>query len=210
MDEIKVQAVTTKEEIATAVERHLTSESMIGIISENALDAFNSICDSKAPDIVDRIDATAKTVLKEDPWLKIHVEAIATKITSTEKSKVQEMVNQTVHSTATQRVIDGLAKTACNRHAAVATKNFKEVINEEDMTDATQTDNEEGAADATRTANHPAFADARRKAAEGQTEEEETELDEEAARGKKKTQKATEYVIFKSLNKFGQMDISSI
>ena len=78
-----------------------------------------------------------------------------------EKQNIQELVTQTVHSSATQRVIDGLAKTACNRHAAAATNDFKEVINEEGAADATQTDNEEGAADATQTAHHPAFVDTR-------------------------------------------------
>ena len=39
---------------------------------------------------------------------------------------------------------------------------------------------------------------------------EETELDEETATEKKEKQKAIDYVIFKALDKFGQMDISSI
>ena len=78
------------------------------------------------------------------------------------------------------------------------------------MTDATQTNNEEGVADANWKANHPAFKNAWQIAAEGQTEEEETELDEETATEKKEKQKAIDYVIFKALNKFVQMDISSI
>ena len=99
------------------------------------------------------------------------------------------MMNQTVHSIATQRVIDGLAKTACNWHAAVATNDFKDVIDEEDVTDATQPDNEEGVADAKRKANYPAFEKVQQIAEEGQMEEEETELDEETATEKRRNKR---------------------
>ena len=70
--------------------------------------------------------------MKDDVWLKTHVENIAAKSTAFEKKNVQEMVSQIVHSSTTQRIIDGYSKTACNKHAAAATKDFSDVISEED------------------------------------------------------------------------------
>ena len=64
--------------------------------------------------------------------------------------------------------------------------------------------------DAERKALHPAFATARRMAAEGKMETEETEVDEKTATENKEKQKELNFTLFKSLNKFGQMDIDSI
>ena len=47
-------------------------------------------------------------------------------------------------------------------------------------------------------------------AGEEKTEEKETELDEAAAKEKKKIQGTQDYLIFKSLNNFGQMYIANI
>ena len=76
MDKIGMSAITIKEEIETAVEHHLTSEPMKDIISANALELFTTICDSKIPEIVDRMETTTKAILKDDIWLKNHVESI--------------------------------------------------------------------------------------------------------------------------------------
>ena len=40
------------------------------------------------------------------------------------------MVSQIVHSSTTQRIIDGYSQTACNKHAAGATTDFLEIISE--------------------------------------------------------------------------------
>ena len=80
IDEIDLAAITIKEEIDTAVKHHLTSENMKDIISENALESFTTICNSKSPEIVDRIRTTTKAILKDDVWLKTHVENIAVRI----------------------------------------------------------------------------------------------------------------------------------
>ena len=92
MDEIDLSAVTIKEEIETAVERHLTSEPMKDIISANALESFSTICDSKSSDIVDRIEATTKAILKDDIWLKQHVESIAALTTVIKKRECSRIV----------------------------------------------------------------------------------------------------------------------
>ena len=68
-----MSVVTIKEEIETAVERHLTQEPMKDIISANALESFTTICDSKTPENVDIISVMTKDVLQDDIWLKTHV-----------------------------------------------------------------------------------------------------------------------------------------
>ena len=73
IDAINISAVTIKEEIETAVKLHLASKPIKNIISANALELFTTICGSKTPDIVDRLEATTKAILKDDIWLKNYV-----------------------------------------------------------------------------------------------------------------------------------------
>ena len=127
-----MMTITIKEEIETAVKHHLMLQRIKDIISSNALELFTTISDSKSPEIVDRIGTTTKSILKDNIWLKTHDENIAAKTTAFENQNIQEMVSQTVHSYTTQRIIDGYSKTSCFRHTAAATKEFAEVISEED------------------------------------------------------------------------------
>ena len=81
-------AINIKEEIEAAVEHHLTSKIMKDIISENTLDLFTTICDSKPPEIVGKIETTTRAILKNDVWLKTHVENIAAITTAFEKTNM--------------------------------------------------------------------------------------------------------------------------
>ena len=95
IDEINMAAIAIKDEINTAVKHHLFSENMKDIISENVLESFTTICDSKSPKFVDRIETTTKAILKDDVWLKPHVENIVTKTTLFEKKNMKKMVSPT-------------------------------------------------------------------------------------------------------------------
>ena len=66
IDKIDMSEITIKGKIEIAVKHHLTLKPMKDIISAYALESFTTICDSKSPEIVDRIGATAKTILKDD------------------------------------------------------------------------------------------------------------------------------------------------
>ena len=111
----------------TTVKQHFTSGNTKDIISKNSLVLFTTICNSKSPEIVDRI-RKQQTMLKNYIWLKTHVENIATKTSAFELNNMQEMVNQVVHSSTTQRFIDGYSKTAYktayNMYAALTTREF--------------------------------------------------------------------------------------
>ena len=204
IDEIDMATITIKKEIETAVKYHLMSENMKDIISSNTLESFTTICNSKSAEIVDRIRTTAKAILKDNIWLKTHFENIAAKTTAFENQNIQEMVSQTVHSYTTQRIIDGYSKTSCFRHTAAATKEFAEVISEEDESEKEKWNR------ITEVVQNHQFAKAAKMAAEATTEENKTELDEKAAKEKAKIQKKEGYLIIRSLNKFEQKDIANI
>ena len=73
--------------------------------------------------------------MKDDIWLKTHVESIAAQTTATKKQNILKLVSQTVHFFTIQRIIDGYSKTASLCHAAAATNDFAEIISEEDETE---------------------------------------------------------------------------
>ena len=76
-DEIDIAATTVREELEVSVETHLNSESMKRVLSSNALDCFTEICDSNSPKIVEKVEATARTILERDTWIHEHVRTIA-------------------------------------------------------------------------------------------------------------------------------------
>ena len=92
------------------------------------------------------------------------------------------MVSQIVHSSTTQRLIGGYSQTTCNKHAAAATTDFSEIISEEEESE------KEWQVKITEVVHNHQFAKAARMASGATTDEEETELDEEAAKEKAKLQ----------------------
>ena len=142
--------------------------------------------------------------MKDDVWLKTHVESIAVKTTVIEKQNIQEIVSQTVHSSTTQRIIDGYSKTICLRHAAATTNDFADIICEEGETEKEKENR------ITEVVQNHQFAKAAKMAAEETTEEKGTELDAETVKEKAKLQEQHNYLIVKSLNKFEQKDIANI
>ena len=124
VDAIDMVAAVIGDELEMAVTTHLNLEPMKRIISSNALESFNLICDSKTPEIIQRVESTAKAILADDIWLKTHCEAIALGAVTFEKYNLLGLVNTIVNSNTTHRLIDTLAKTACNGYAAMATTDF--------------------------------------------------------------------------------------
>ena len=106
------------DKIEVTVKTYLNLEPMKRVISSNALESFNLIYDSKAPEIIQQVEDTAKEIWIEEPWLKTHVELIALATVEFEKENLQELVNTIIHSSTAENIIVNLAKAACNGHAA--------------------------------------------------------------------------------------------
>ena len=131
VDVMDMTAAEIVNEITTAVTTHLESEPMKRIISSNALESFTKVCDSKTPEIIKRIEDTAKDIMTKDDWIKRHVEGIALDAVTYQKDHLQDHVNKIINSSSSHRLIESLAKTACIGHAATATKDFAEVTDED-------------------------------------------------------------------------------
>ena len=101
------------------------------VLSANALDCFTDICDSNAPKVIEKVEAAAKEILKNDTWLKEHVQTIAACTVVYDQLNVQELVESTVRSSETKKIIDMLAKTTCIGHAATSRVAFSDTISEE-------------------------------------------------------------------------------
>ena len=95
-DKIDIAAVTIKDELEETVENHLQSEPMKRVISSNALNCFTKICDSNVPNVVEKVEATAKEILESDTWLKEYVQTIAARTVVYDKLNVQALVDSTV------------------------------------------------------------------------------------------------------------------
>ena len=130
-EKIDIAAASIMNEVKKTVETHLQSEPIKRVISANALASFTDVCDSKAPDIVERVNATAKEVIQNDTWLKEHVQSIAACTVVYDKMNVQQLVESTVRSSKTKKIISAIAKTACIGHAAAADKAFSDTISED-------------------------------------------------------------------------------
>ena len=140
-------------------------------------------------------------MLTDDVWLKTRVENIAAKTTAFEKGNMQALVNEVVHSTTTQRIIDGYSKTACNVYTASSTKNFSDIISKEDKA------KKEQRVKITEAVHNHQFAEAARMAA---AQEEETELNEEAEKEKAKLKATQDILTYKNIGKFEVKDVAHI
>ena len=174
---------------------------MKDIISDNVLVSFTTVYDSKSPEIVDRIGETAKSMLTDDVWLKSHVEHIVDKTTAFEKGNMQALVNAVVHSTTTRRIIKGYSRTTCNMYVASATKDFSNIISEEDEAE------KERRVKITKAVHNHQFAEAVKRAT---AEEEEIELDEEAEKENEKLKLTQDILLYKNIRKFEVQDIAHI
>ena len=109
-DEIDIVAITIKDELEETVENHLQSEPMKRVISSNALNYFTKICDSNAPNVAEKVEATAKEILESDTWLKEYVQTIAAHTVVYDKLNVQALVDSTVQSSDTKKAFTSWQK----------------------------------------------------------------------------------------------------
>lgn len=197
---VDVMDITTAEiinEVNTTVTTHLESEPMKQIISSHALESFTKVSDSKALDIIKRIEDTAEDIMTEDGWIKQHIEEITMDAVMYQKDYLQDHINKIINSSSSYRLIKSLAKTACNRHAAMATQDFADVTDEyfDNNNDDNESDNQ---GDIERKKTKNMFTQARKQADEFVEEEKDaTELVEE-----KSLQQKHDFLISKNITKF--------
>ena len=130
-DEIDVAATSIMDEVKASVETHLQSERMKRVLSANAPACFTDICDSNAPNIAEKVNTTAKEIIQNNTWLKEHVQTITACTVVYDKLNDQQLVESTVRSSKTKKIISALAKIACIRHAATADDAFLDTISED-------------------------------------------------------------------------------
>lgn len=114
------------------------------------------------------------------------------------RKKIQELVNTIIHSSAIQRIIDNLAKTAYNGHAAKAASDFAEIINDEHSKEESGNNLEEEEVDNKKRKSNFFFDEAKQQA----DEKKEEKIDKPELVEKRSQQKQCECVKTKTLAKF--------
>ena len=124
VEDMKQAAIDIISDVDTAVWVHFNTESMRTTLKTQAMESFIKICDEKNPEMIDRLEGTAKEILTNDVWVTKHIQAIATEAVAYQKENLNNHVNKLIKSNQVHKLITDLAWTACIEHTAAAVNSF--------------------------------------------------------------------------------------
>ena len=101
--------------VDTSITKLLNSELMKQVISSNALESFNKICNVKTPAMIKKLEGTARDILIEGKWITNYIQAVATDAVAYQKNDVQRLMERHINLKPTQNLINCMAKEACNK-----------------------------------------------------------------------------------------------
>ena len=86
-------AIDIISDVDTAVSAHFNTESMQTTLKTQAMEVFTKICDEKNPEMINRLEGTAKEILTNDVWVTKHIQAIATEAVAYQKENLNDHIN---------------------------------------------------------------------------------------------------------------------
>ena len=125
-------AIEITSDVDSAVSAHFDTSSMQTTLKTQAEEVFTKFCDEQNPEMINRLEGTAKEILTNDVWVTKHIQAIATDAVAYQKENLNDHINNLVKSNQVHKLITDLARTACIGHAAAASDSFATTKEEED------------------------------------------------------------------------------
>ena len=132
VEDMEMAAIAITSDVDSAVSAHFDTSSMQTTLKTQAEEVFTKFCDKQNPEMINRLEGTAKEILTNDVWVTKHIQAIATDAVAYQKENLNDHINNLVKPNQVHKLITDLARTACIGHAAAAVDSFATTKEEED------------------------------------------------------------------------------
>ena len=106
MNKVNAAVDKTLETVKSSVESSLNSDKMKQIHDENAMRAFDAICEDSSPAMIEKLEDTAKDILTQDSWITQHIKQVASNAVGYQKENLQKYVETKINSDSSRRLIN--------------------------------------------------------------------------------------------------------